>query len=171
MGYKDRATQRQYQRDWLRARRRGWLLANGPCVDCGSWGDGPDGLDGLEIDHAFGVKVSHRLWSWSPERRAIELAKCEVRCGNGRCHYRVSVERGQFHRSARLCPDDVIAARLMRRSGMPATRLAEVFDVHLATMRAALAARTWRDVDELGGDAAGRAAQIGRLLPLRSTAA
>jgi hypothetical protein len=69
---------RTYNREWMRKRRADWFSANGPCVDCSSWDD-------LELDHnSRADKVSHRIWSWSEERRAEELAKCVARCR--KCH-------------------------------------------------------------------------------------
>lgn len=74
MPYADPDQQRDYQRDWIAERREAWLLENGPCVSCGSAED-------LEVDHIDpGRKVTHRVWSWAPERAAAELAKCQVLC-------------------------------------------------------------------------------------------
>lgn len=71
---------RAYQRDWLAARRDAWLAATGPCFRCGSW-------ERLEIDHVDpAVKVTAAVWSWAPERRDAELAKCQVLCED--CHRR-----------------------------------------------------------------------------------
>lgn len=79
MGYKDAAKQRAYQREWVRKRRAAWLHENGPCA-CGSW-------ESLEVDHVDPAgKVTHAVWSWSAERRGVELAKCQVLCA--RCHLR-----------------------------------------------------------------------------------
>ncbi len=65
---------REYDRKWIAKRRADWLAIHGPCVDCESWEE-------LEIDHIDRfTKVSHRVWSWSEERRDAELDKCAVRC-------------------------------------------------------------------------------------------
>lgn len=78
MPYKDKDKQRQFVREWVAARKRTWLQANGPCVVCGSW-------EGLEVDHIQpNLKVTHKVWSWSEAKRAVELAKCQVLCEN--CH-------------------------------------------------------------------------------------
>ncbi len=78
-----REAQRAYQNEWMQRRRRAWIAANGPCVDCGSW-------DQPEVDHVDPtLKVTHNVWSWSAERREIELAKCVVRCHD--CHLAKSV--------------------------------------------------------------------------------
>lgn len=78
MPYKDPERQRQFNREWRNKRRQDWLAANGPCVRCGS-------TEKLEVDHIDrGSKVSHKIWSWSKERRETELAKCQVLCFS--CH-------------------------------------------------------------------------------------
>lgn len=79
MPYADRQKQVEYQRQWVAKRRAEWLAENGPCVRCGS-------AESIEIDHkdAF-EKVSHRIWSWSKEKRDAELAKCQVLCRP--CHH------------------------------------------------------------------------------------
>lgn len=83
MPYKDPAAQRAYQLERMKQARTEWLLANGPC-NCGSWED-------LQVDHIDpNLKVSHRIWSWSPARRAAELAKCQTLCLP--CHKRKTRE-------------------------------------------------------------------------------
>jgi hypothetical protein len=72
---------RRYQQLWLYRRRWEWLLANGPCVRCGSMKD-------LEVHHKDREsklrRSDHWCWNWTEERRNKELAKCEVLCS--RCH-------------------------------------------------------------------------------------
>lgn len=84
--YKDSAARREYlreyQRKWMAQRRRDWLIANGPCVRCGSWGN-------LEIDHidpTLKELNAAAVWSLSPRnpKRQRELAKCQVLCAE--CH-------------------------------------------------------------------------------------
>lgn len=78
MPYADIKDQRRWQRERNASIRTAWLRANGPCRRCGSWED-------LHVDHVDpGLKVSHKVWSWSPERRAVELRKCQVLCVD--CH-------------------------------------------------------------------------------------
>lgn len=78
MPYKDPVAQRAYQAEWRAARRKAWLEANGPCIKCGSWLH-------LEVDHVDPTKkVSHNVWSWTAEKMAAELAKCQVLCSV--CH-------------------------------------------------------------------------------------
>jgi 5-methylcytosine-specific restriction endonuclease McrA len=87
MGYLDPEKQRAAQAAWyqsvVRQRRTDWLAKNGPCRKCGS-------SDRLEVDHINPAdKVSHAVWTWSDERRAAELAKCQVLCKP--CHLRKTV--------------------------------------------------------------------------------
>lgn len=73
MAYSDATAQREYQRRWKHDRRAAWFDGK-TCARCG-------GTDRLEIHHrAPEKKVSHRIWSWSLERRDEELAKCDVLC-------------------------------------------------------------------------------------------
>lgn len=77
MPYRNIERKRAYQRERVAKVRADWIASNGPCA-CGS-------TQGLEVDHIDpALKVDHRVWSWSPARRAKELAKCQVLCG--RCH-------------------------------------------------------------------------------------
>jgi hypothetical protein len=75
--YRDQARQREYQRNWWRQRRSDFFRDK-TCERCGSAQD-------LELDHVDPkVKVHHRIWSWSADRRNAELAKCQVLCKD--CH-------------------------------------------------------------------------------------
>lgn len=93
---------REYQLNWIRARRDKWLADNGPCVDCGS-------NINLEVDHVDpSMKVDHKVWSWSEDRRVGELDKCEVRCRE--CHKKktkrertLPAEHGQMRMYSRGC--------------------------------------------------------------------
>lgn len=80
--YKDKAEQREYQKEWIRNRRDEWINDNGPCQTCGS-------DDRLEVDHVDRSKKllsPAKLWSMSRDnpKRISELAKCQVLCFN--CH-------------------------------------------------------------------------------------
>lgn len=73
MGYKNTEQQREYQRQWM-ANRRAAYLADKACIVCGC-------TDDLEVDHVDrSLKISHRIWSWSNERRDAELSKCQILC-------------------------------------------------------------------------------------------
>lgn len=87
MPYKNPSRQAAYQNAWIKRRREEWITANGPCANCGFWGE-------LQIDHIDGnEKVSHRIWSWSAKRREAELQKCQVLCRL--CH---SIKTAREHR-------------------------------------------------------------------------
>jgi len=74
MSYADREKQQAAQLRFLRSRREEWLRVHGPCAHCGS-------TERLEVDHLDpAAKISHRVWSWSAERRERELAGCQVLC-------------------------------------------------------------------------------------------
>ncbi len=78
MPYKDKEKQNRYQNNRLKTRRMNWLNENGPCAKCGS-------SENLEVDHIDpSMKETHNIWSWSEERRNVELAKCQVLCA--KCH-------------------------------------------------------------------------------------
>ena len=77
MPYKDKDQQRAFNREWLRKRREAFF-ADKSCVKCGSRKE-------MQLDHKDpDQKVSHRIWSWSKERRDAEIAKCQVLCYE--CH-------------------------------------------------------------------------------------
>jgi len=64
----------------MKQRRDEWILANGPCAQCGSW-------DNLEVDHKNPEEKSYNpalLWSRNKEFRDRELTKCQVLCKD--CH-------------------------------------------------------------------------------------
>ena len=138
MPYADRERQRKYMRDWIANRRRTWLAANGPCVDCGSWEE-------LEVDHVDpATKSSHRIWSWSDERREAELEKCVVRCRH--CHDIKSAPegpKGEDHGMAQLTEADVV---MIRESPLPGAALARMLGVHRATVNDVRRGRTWKHV-------------------------
>lgn len=74
MPYKNLKQQRNYQRLWMANRRTEWFEENGPCVFCGSWDD-------LQLDHVNPEeKFTHRIWSYTKEKRDAELAKCRPLC-------------------------------------------------------------------------------------------
>lgn len=114
MGYKDPAQQREYQREWVAARRARYTRGH-VCVDCGS-------TDRLELDHRDpSEKVSHRIWSWTATRLEAEIAKCDWRCAA--CHQaRHAEERarhgiGGYQRGCRcdVCRDAKSIANLRYR--------------------------------------------------------
>ncbi len=89
MPYKDLNRQREFQRVWIKRRREEWFAEHGPCEKCGSW-------ENLEIHHRDPEKkVTHNVWSWTPERRDAELAKCQVLCKS--CHVEATNEQRRPH--------------------------------------------------------------------------
>lgn len=79
MPYKDVELQRTYMRNWCAQKRAKWLAKmGGKCVKCNS-------IEELEVDHIVPeTKICHRVWSWSEERIASELSKCQLLCA--KCH-------------------------------------------------------------------------------------
>jgi hypothetical protein len=96
MAYQDPDKQREYQRAWANRKRRAnraAYFAGKSCSWCGS-------VDQLELDHINPTdKLSHLIWTWSPQRRASELAKCQVLCKP--CHDRKCGLDGFFDRTPR----------------------------------------------------------------------
>lgn len=83
MPYADPEQRREYQRKWV-ASRRAEFLADKTCEWCGS-------NDQLELHHRDpNKKVHHAIWSWTPSRRAAEIAKCVLLCRG--CHQRAHSE-------------------------------------------------------------------------------
>jgi hypothetical protein len=77
MPYKDPAKQRAAQLRHVTEKRR-LALVGRHCERCGT-------TDELEFHHLDPAdKISHRIWSWSWERIAKELEKCEMLCAP--CH-------------------------------------------------------------------------------------
>lgn len=77
MPYKDPDKQRAAQLRHVHEKRR-LALAGRHCERCGT-------TDELEFHHRDPAeKISHRIWSWSWERIAKEIEKCEVLCAP--CH-------------------------------------------------------------------------------------
>lgn len=88
--------QREYQRLWV-ARRRAAFFSGKSCIQCGS-------TEGLELDHTDRttkdpvLKLGTRIWSWSEDKRAAEIAKCQILCHE--CHKIKSI--GEVQNSLRI---------------------------------------------------------------------
>lgn len=112
MPIKDRAARNAYQLAW-HAERRASFFAGKSCVKCGS-------AQQLELDHIDREqKVSHRIWSWSAERRNVEIAKCQVLCHD--CHLEKTIseistanhgDTGSMYRKGCRCDECREAQRL-----------------------------------------------------------
>ena len=146
MPYKDPQQQREYQRRWMTRNRQKWLAQNGPCVDCGAWAD-------LEVDHQDPAqKIDHRIWSWSAERREVELAKCVTRCRV--CHKAKSATerpKGSQVTRSKLTEHDV---REIRLAALPRKTLAQMYGVSTQTIKGVRAGtrsgrrRKWKHVQD-----------------------
>ena len=146
MPYADGDRQRQYQREWLAARRAEWLAEHGPCVDCASSGD-------LQVDHVDATcKVTHRVWSWAKARRDAELAKCVVRCRS--CHVAKTLANheavalvGEEVPWSKLTDAIVREARALHAAGWGTNELAARYHVNSGTMSLALRRLKWTHVE------------------------
>ena len=110
--------------------RQEWFSVNGPCQECAS-------TENLELDHIVpGYKVAHTVWSWTPARRAAELAKCQALCRT--CHRRktsAEMERGRILKEKRKISDkQVLKAVLLRQSGWTVRRIAAKMGVSHVTI-------------------------------------
>ena len=72
-------------------------LEGRPCAECGAFND-------LELDHIDpGSKIHHNIWSWSKQRRDLELQKCQILCAD--CHGRktlASIARKYIHGTLKM---------------------------------------------------------------------
>lgn len=99
--------QREYGRQWI-AKRRAEFFADKRCA---VWWCGE--TENLELDHLDPAqKETHAIWSWSQERREVELAKCQVLCV--KCHAEKTKQERQegrlhgtaagYHRGCKCAP-------------------------------------------------------------------
>lgn len=142
MPYKNKEQQKEYQRKWVQNRRQNWLNENGPCIDCGS-------DEELEVDHVDQTeKISHRVWSWSKERLAEELAKCVVRCHS--CHQkRTRVQnslalRGEGNPRSKLTVEEV---KYIKGSSLSSRELASDFKMHLRSIEKIRSGERWKHIE------------------------
>lgn len=108
---------KEYDREWVAKRRAEWF-ADKCCVVCGA-------TERLELDHINPptkdpkLKPGTGLWSWSKERREIELAKCQVLCHQHHLEktardYAEAMQHGTSHMYDKYgcrCEDCVAAVR------------------------------------------------------------
>ena len=77
MPYKNKSKQLEYQKLWMRKRRQEFF-ADKQCKNCKT-------SKNLQLHHLNpDEKKSHKIWSWSKEKRNNELRKCIILCKN--CH-------------------------------------------------------------------------------------
>jgi len=144
---------KQYRKDWfqrvIQGRRRKWFEEHGPCVDCGSW-------ENLEVDHVDRKvrgtsRYNHAIFTWSEQRREVELAKCVARCHD--CHLKKSKrEISEFRRELKnpwlrkLTPDQVAEIRRLLARKMPHREIAIRFDTNRGTVGNIGRRETYTDV-------------------------
>lgn len=141
MPYADPERQREFQREWVAARRKEWFDKNGLCVDCGS-------SEALQLDHVDRHhKVDHKVWSWAKERREAELAKCVVRCTP--CHQeksRIESLRGEELSHTKLTEAIVLIIRSRWNDGEKQTVLASEFGVTRHAVYKIVHRRSWKHI-------------------------
>jgi 5-methylcytosine-specific restriction endonuclease McrA len=77
MPFKDLKDKQEYQRNWLKDRKKVFFKGK-KCEKCGS-------TKNLELHHLDKhKKEDHKIWSWSPARFKKEAAKCKILCR--KCH-------------------------------------------------------------------------------------
>jgi hypothetical protein len=145
MPYSDPAKQTEYQRQWMAKRRADWFEGK-VCVECGAAGE-------LDLDHKDPKKkVSHRIWSWSEERRLAELAKCRPLCIP--CHEKKTTrEMARGEQSGRSKLTEVMVREILV-SSLSGAALARKFGVQRDAVSCVRLGKTWqhiqRDVAQLG---------------------
>lgn len=150
MPCKDRATQREFQRNWMQARRqRALQYLGGICVQCGATED-------LEIDHIDPAKKEHHIsgrLSYRWEITVVELDKCQVLCHD--CHVEKSrtdgsrtknILRGERVGSSKLTEDNVCVIKRLLREGYTQRKIAARFGVHRVTIGDIARGRTWSHI-------------------------
>jgi 5-methylcytosine-specific restriction endonuclease McrA len=140
MPYKDPEQRRRYAREWLAARRAAWFEGK-VCAECGN-------AENLELDHIDPkLKVNHKIWSWSAERREAELIKCRPLCCD--CHKKKSakeVARGeQKIKISKLKESDV---RAIHASSLTSPILGKIYGIHPVTVRQIRAGKRWAHVKQ-----------------------
>lgn len=137
----------------MKKARADWFAANGPCKACGSSGN-------LELDHIVDEdKVCHTVWSWTPVRRALELAKCQVLCRT--CHRIKTSARNEarvgrtVQKLRKLSDKHVLKAVLLRQMGWTIRKIGKKFNVSHRTIvtltNAAMAGKNFHHRGKLFG--------------------
>jgi hypothetical protein len=140
--YADLETRRMYARKWIAARRKEWF-EDKSCVDCGK-------VDDLQLDHVNPrEKISHRIWSWSRDRRESELAKCVARCSE--CHFVKTTTNGEHVRGSEngrsvVTPDIVRDIRIRSASGESGRSIARQYKIGEHTARSIISGNTWSHI-------------------------
>ena len=132
---------RDYQRAWISKRRLEYFEGK-YCERCGSSED-------LQLDHVDpDKKISHRIWSWSEERREEEIAKCQVLCKP--CHRSKTFDqrpKGSNTANSRLTEEQVVEIRELYQSGSwTYQRLADRYHVGKRTVADVIKRVTWSHI-------------------------
>ena len=135
MPYKNKEKQKQYQREWV-AKRKSDFFLNKFCIKCGA-------KENLELDHIDpSKKLSHRIWSWSEQRRLDEIAKCQILCET--CHG----EKTKINRdgvTAKLSEEEVFEIfDLYKTQKYSFTELGKMYGVNRKTITLICYNVTWR---------------------------
>lgn len=145
MPYADPDRQRQFNREWIARRRAEWF-ANKACYRCGT-------TRNLRLDHRDpDTKVSHKVWSWSQERRDVELAKCQVLCHD--CHVWKTLgceehAHGEQMGNAKLTDDMVREIRTRVGRGATKRGLAREYGVSEKLIRLVAKDAIWKHVEHI----------------------
>ncbi len=115
------------------SRRAQWLLENGPCKRCGS-------NERLEVDHIDpSLKVHHKVWTWAPERRKVELDKCQPLCHD--CHAAKTTAENRARNLGvpkpelrKLTPDVCAQIDNLKIATVSVRRVAEIIGLHHTTV-------------------------------------
>ena len=90
MPYKDKEKQRAYDKKWISNRRLEFFRGK-ICKECGE-----DDISKLNLHHRNPEsKESHKIWSWSKERREAEILKCDILCK--KCHTELHAKQRRKH--------------------------------------------------------------------------
>lgn len=90
MPYKDKKRQLEYQKNWIKKRREDFFKDK-ICEKCGS-------SYKLELHHKNPKeKETHKIWSWSKEKREAELKKCVVWCEKCHISYHADLMKVERH--------------------------------------------------------------------------
>jgi hypothetical protein len=141
MPMKTKELQVEYQRQWIANRRAAYFIDK-KCVVCGS-------VEKLRLHHKDRkLKVTHKVWSWSEQRRHEELAKCEVLCQQ--CHVAHHRKDDTYHSGLgrtpigiKLDPTIVSDIRILKTSKKSNRKIGLMLNIPRQTIDDVVSGRTW----------------------------